>query len=66
MVNTEHFIDRQIQILLYFQTFENSIGMAVDTGIADIVILGDFNLNVLNAQSAREITEYVTNIIYHD
>ena len=31
--------------------------MAVDTGIADIVIHGDFILNVLNAQSARKITE---------
>ena len=42
---------------LVFSDIENSIGMAVDTSIADIVILGDFNLNVLNAQSARKITE---------
>ena len=42
---------------LVFSDIENSIGIAVDTGIADIVILGDFNLNVLNAQSARKITE---------
>ena len=42
---------------LVFSDIEKSIGMAVDTGIADIVILGDFNLNVLNAKSARKITE---------
>ena len=40
-----------------FSDIENSVGMAVDTGIADTVILGDFNLNVSNAQSARKITE---------
>ena len=33
--------------------------MAVDTCIADIIILGDFNINIniLNEQSTRKITE---------
>lgn len=38
---------------LIFSDIENSIGMAFDTGIADIIILGDFNINMLNEQSAR-------------
>ena len=42
---------------LVFSNIENSIGMAVDTGIADIIILGDFNINILNEQSARKLTE---------
>ena len=36
---------------------ENSIGLAVDTGIPDIVILGDFNLNILNLQSKKKISD---------
>ena len=30
---------------------KSSIGLAVDTGITDIVITGDFNLNMINPQS---------------
>ena len=29
--------------------------MAVDTDIADIIVTGDFNLNVLNARTSRKI-----------
>ena len=42
---------------------ENSIGLAVDTGISDIVILGDFNLNILNLQSKKKLVisvNYIT------
>ena len=42
---------------LVFSNIENSIGMAVDTGIADIIIHGDFNINILNEQPTRKITE---------
>ena len=31
--------------------------MATDTGKTDIVILGDFNLNMLNAQTQRKVTD---------
>ena len=31
--------------------------MAIDTGITDIVILGDFNLNILNAQLQRKVID---------
>ena len=36
---------------------ENSIGLAVDTGIADIIITDDFNLNVINPSSANKILD---------
>ena len=36
---------------------ENSIGLAVDTGISDIVITGDFNINMLNPQSEKKILD---------
>ena len=42
---------------LIFSDIENSIGLAFDTGIPDIIILGDFNLNVLNGPSARKIND---------
>ena len=42
---------------------ENSIGLAIDTGIQDVVILGDFNLNFLNIQSKSKSTTYVGNSI---
>ncbi|MEW8548517.1 MAG: reverse transcriptase family protein [Candidatus Thiodiazotropha sp.] len=36
---------------------ENSIGLAVDTGITDIVITGDFNLNMINPQSEKKVLD---------
>ena len=42
---------------LVLSNIENSIGMAVDTGINDIIIIGDFNINILNEYSARKVTE---------
>ena len=39
-----------------FNQIENSIGLAVDTGISDIIITGDFNLDILQATSCRKIT----------
>ena len=41
--------------LNYNSTMEDSIHLAVDTGINDIIITGDFNLNMFNSQSARKI-----------
>ena len=38
----------------YFSTVEDSICLAIDTGITDVIITGDFNCNMLNpAQLAR-------------
>ena len=39
-----------------FSDIEDSINLAVDSGVNDIVITGDFNLNMQNVQSARKIT----------
>ena len=36
---------------------ESSIGLAVDTGITDIVITGDFNLNMINPQSEKKVLD---------
>ncbi|MES9992837.1 MAG: reverse transcriptase domain-containing protein, partial [Candidatus Thiodiazotropha sp.] len=40
----------------YFSDIEDSIALAVDTaGSSEIIITGDFNLNILNPQTARKI-----------
>ena len=39
----------------YFDQIENSISLAIDTGIADIIVTGDFNCNMLYNPSARKI-----------
>ena len=36
---------------------ENSIGLATDTGVEDIVVTGDLNLNMLNQHSRMKITD---------
>ena len=39
----------------YYAMIEDSINLAVDTGITDIVIFGDFNYNMLSDQTSRKI-----------
>ena len=39
-----------------FSAIEDSINLAVDSGVNNIIITGDFNLNMQNVQSARKIT----------
>ena len=39
----------------YFSSIEDSFHLATDTSINDIIITGDFNFNVLNAQHSRKI-----------
>ena len=39
-----------------FSAIEDSINLAVDSGVNDIIITGDFNLNMQNVQSAHKIT----------
>ena len=38
----------------YYSNIEDSLGLALDTGIADKIVTGDFNFNVLNPQTARK------------
>ena len=40
-----------------FTTIEDSIHLAVDTGIHDILVTGDFNFNMLNVQSSLIIKD---------
>ena len=39
----------------YYTNIENSLALALDTGVTDTVITGDFNFNTLNPQTARKI-----------
>ena len=39
----------------YFTSIEDSIHLAVDTGIQDIIVTGDFNFNMLSAQLSAKI-----------
>ena len=41
--------------LHYTSLLEDSISLAIDSNITDVVITGDFNLNYLNAASYRKI-----------
>ena len=40
---------------LYFSSIEDSIHLAVDTGIQDIIVTGDFNYYMLNSQTSSKI-----------
>ena len=43
--------------LNYYSTMEDTIHLAVDIGINDIIITDDFNINLFNSQSARKIND---------
>ena len=38
----------------YFTGIENSVALAVDTGISDIIVTGDFNFDLLNERTAKK------------
>ena len=42
---------------IVLSNIENSIGLAIDSGIADIVVSADFNFNVINPSSANKILD---------
>ena len=44
----------------YYTNIENSLALAVDTGLTDIIITGDLNLNLLNPQTSRKIYSLCT------
>ena len=44
----------------YFSKIEDSIALAVDTNIKDIIITGDFNFNIINQLSSRKIHSLCT------
>ena len=49
----------------YFSNIEDSIALAIDTAISDIVITGDFNFNFLNTQAKRKIDTLCTQFSLH-
>ena len=46
--------------LAYYSLIEDSWHLAVDSGINDIIITGDFNFNMLHPQSSRKIHTFCT------
>ena len=43
---------------IYYSGIEDSIHLAIDSGITDIIITGDFNFNMLNNQTSRKINTF--------
>ena len=48
-----------------YSKIEKLISLAVDTGISDIIITGDFDLNVLNSQTKKKIDSFCTKFSLH-
>ena len=45
---------------LYLSAIEDSISLALDTQISNIIVTGDFNLNVLNTHTSNKISDICT------
>ena len=50
--------------LAYYSLIEDSLHLAVDSGINDIIITGDFNFNMLHPQSSRKYIVSAFNLHY--
>ena len=44
----------------YFLNIEDSVALAIDTGVSDVIVTVDFNFNFLNSQSRRKIDTLCT------
>ena len=44
----------------YYSMIEDSLSLAVDTNISDIIVTGDFNFNLLNPRSSTKISSLCT------
>ena len=49
----------------YFSNIEDSISLAMDTGISNIIVTGDFNLNIFNVQTKRKVDILCTQFSLH-
>ena len=49
----------------YFSLIETSLNLAIDTGYNDIVVTGDFNLNMLSINTARKIHSLCSEFALH-
>ena len=48
----------------YYLDIENSLHLAIDTDIPDIIITGDFNFNMLSPLTSRKINHSVLNFLF--
>ena len=48
-----------------FSNIEDSISLAIDTGISNLIVICDFNLNFLNAQTRRKFDMLCTQFSLH-
>ena len=55
LCNLITFTDRLIQKLLFFSAIEDSINLAVDSGVNKIIITADFNLNKICKMSNQPV-----------
>ncbi|MES9991692.1 MAG: reverse transcriptase domain-containing protein, partial [Candidatus Thiodiazotropha sp.] len=44
----------------YYSNIEDSLALALDSGIADVIVTGDFNLNAFSPRTARKIDSFCT------
>ena len=49
----------------YYSNIEDSLSLAVDIGINDIIVTGDFNLNLLNPLTSKKIDSLCTQFALH-
>lgn len=49
----------------YYSNIEDSLALAFDTGIADIIVTEEFNFNLLNPQMARKIDSFCTQFLLY-
>ena len=47
----------------YYSLIEDSIGLAIDSNISNIIITGDFNINQLNPTSNRKINSLCNHFV---
>ena len=50
---------------VYYSSIEDSLNLAVDTGIQDIIVTGDFNFNLFNQQTLRKKESLCNQFAYH-
>ena len=50
---------------VYYSSIEDSLNLAVDTGIQDIIVTGDFNFNLFNQQTLRKIESLCDQFALH-
>ena len=50
---------------ILYSNIEDSLHLAVDTGISDIIVTGDFNFNLFNHQLSKKIESFCNQFAFH-